>query len=128
MAETQIAQQVVAHQPAISDSISFQDLFNRAGGRTLNVGQELKIPIHAMSDPLQPFKTFLGKTWLCVILAVLPITILEGMWSDPEWRELARRFDGSTTMWISFSLYFLIICVLWCRWISRSKSPKSTAE
>ena len=31
-------EQVVAHQPAISISISFQHPLNRAGGRTSNVG------------------------------------------------------------------------------------------
>ena len=31
----------MAHQPAISFSISFQHPFNRAGGRTSNVAQEM---------------------------------------------------------------------------------------
>lgn len=78
-----------------------------------------------MPDPLRPFKTFLGKTWLCVILAVMPSVIQEGMWSDPEWRELVRRFDGSIAMRISFVVYHLIICVLWWLWVVRSKPHDS---
>ncbi len=38
-----IVEQVVAHQPAISFSISFQHTFNRAGGRTSNVVLEMKM-------------------------------------------------------------------------------------
>jgi predicted RNA-binding Zn-ribbon protein involved in translation (DUF1610 family) len=38
---TRIAQQVVTHQPAISFSISLQYHFNRAGGRTSNVGRKI---------------------------------------------------------------------------------------
>ena len=34
----------MSHQPAISFSISFHFIFNRAGGRTSNVGQEMKTP------------------------------------------------------------------------------------
>jgi hypothetical protein len=34
------SEQLVTHQPAISFSISFQHPFNRAGGRTSNVGQK----------------------------------------------------------------------------------------
>jgi len=37
-----LAEQVVTHQPAINFSISFLHLFNRAGGRTSNVLQEMK--------------------------------------------------------------------------------------
>jgi hypothetical protein len=38
-------EQVVAHQPAVSFSISFQHQFNRAGGRTSNVGQNKDFPM-----------------------------------------------------------------------------------
>jgi hypothetical protein len=92
------------------------------GAAELGVRRDIKTLYKAMSDSLRPFKTFFGKTWLCVILAVLPIIILEGMWSDPDQRELARRLDGSTTMLISFAVYLLVIYLIWRRWVSHSKS------
>ena len=48
----QESEQVVTHQPATSFSISLPHSFNRAGGRTSNVGQEnetLKLSIHVSS-------------------------------------------------------------------------------
>jgi len=57
-----------------------------------------------MPKPLQPVKDFLGKTRLCVVLAMLPIAILEGMWSDLEWRGFARRVNGLAAMWILYSI------------------------
>ena len=39
-----MAEQFVAHQPATSTSISFQHLFNRAGGRTSDVLQNYRPP------------------------------------------------------------------------------------
>lgn len=38
----------MAHQPAISVSISFQHPFNRAGGRTSNVLQEMRVLLRAL--------------------------------------------------------------------------------
>lgn len=64
-------------------------------------------------------KSFLGKTLVCGYLAVLPIALLEGMWSEPDMREYARMFDGSVAMWISFPIYLLIVFLLWCRWTAR---------
>lgn len=72
-----------------------------------------------MADALKPMKTFLGKTMVCVFLALLPVALLEGMWSDPGFREHARKFDGSMVMWITFSVYWLIVFFLWCRWVVR---------
>jgi hypothetical protein len=51
------AEQIVAHQPAISFSISFQHPFNRAGGRTFNVamaaslsrGERIYFPLFLMN-------------------------------------------------------------------------------
>jgi hypothetical protein len=34
-----------------------------------------------MTEPLRPMRTFLGKTVACGFLALLPIILLEGMWS-----------------------------------------------
>lgn len=72
-----------------------------------------------MADPLRPMKTFLGKTLMCGFLGLLPIILLEGMWSDPHFRELARKLDGSAAMWISLLVYLLIVFLLWCRWVAR---------
>jgi heme/copper-type cytochrome/quinol oxidase subunit 2 len=81
-----------------------------------------------MPKPLRPFNDFLGKTWLCVVLAILPFAILEGMWSEPKWREFARKFDGSTIMWTSFAVWIVAVFCLWCRWVVRSKSRDVSHE
>ena len=72
-----------------------------------------------MSNPLRPMKTFFGKTLTCIILAALPLAILEGMWSDPDSRDFARKFDGSVAMWVSMSLYLLLIFALWFRSVTK---------
>jgi hypothetical protein len=72
-----------------------------------------------MPDPLRPMKTFFGNTLACVSLAALPIAILDGMWSNPDTRDFARNFDGSVAMWISMSLYLLLILILWIRLVTR---------
>ena len=60
----QRAEQVVAHQPAISFSISLQHPFNRAGGRTSNVGQKMKLSL----------RKILWNDWPALALAVaIPI-------------------------------------------------------
>ena len=77
--------------------------------------------LRVMSDPLRPLKTILGKTWVCMVLAALPVTILEGMRVDREWCDLVRRVDGSESMWILLGVYLLIIGLIWCRWVSRAE-------
>lgn len=74
-----------------------------------------------MADPLRPMKTFLGKTMICGFVAILPITILEGMWSAPNTRELARKIDGTSAMWIAYAVYLLLIVGLWTLWVIRPK-------
>ena len=64
-------------------------------------------------------KNFLGKTWVCVVVAALPIALLEGMWSDPGLREYARMLDGSVAMRVVFPIYLLAVFLLWCRWVNR---------
>jgi hypothetical protein len=63
-------------------------------------------------------KTFLGKALVCGFFALPPISVLEGMWSDPGMREYARMFYGSVAM-ISIPLYWLIVIFFWCRWVVR---------
>jgi len=65
-------------------------------------------------------KIFLGKMWICVVLAGLPIALLEGLWSGPGTREYARMFDGSVAMGVAYSVYLLGVFLLWCRWVNRS--------
>jgi len=60
-----IAQQVVAHQPAISFSNSFQNHFKRAGGRTSNVVPEMQKRIYQIDgnrfSDLQGFFDQIGE-------------------------------------------------------------------
>ena len=72
-----------------------------------------------MADPLRPMKMFLGKTMVCFFLAVLPIVIMEGMWSNPDSREVARTLEGSSTTWIVIAFYILAVILIWCRWVNR---------
>lgn len=76
-----------------------------------------------MPDELRPMKTFFLKTLTCAIFAALPIAVLEGMWSNPDTREFARKFDGSATMWISMSFYLLLILILWF-WLVTRHGPR----
>ena len=54
----------MAHQPAIIFSISFQHLFNRAGGRTSNVLQEMKKPSRGCLRTLGVVLAGLVAIWL----------------------------------------------------------------
>jgi carbon starvation protein CstA len=55
-------------------------------------------------------------------LVFLPFGILEGMWSEPSLRGIARSFDGSRTMWIIFGSYYLILVVYF---LVKSRSNKT---
>jgi hypothetical protein len=57
------AEQVVTHQPAISSSISFQPLFNRAGGRTSNV------------VPIKPKMNIRHMIPVCLLLAACFLSV-----------------------------------------------------
>ena len=57
-----------------------------------------------MMSPLKPTRTFLGKTWVCAILAAIPFGILEGMRSEPGWREAVRKLDGSVDLWVAYAV------------------------
>ena len=82
----------------------------------------------AMAESLRPMKIFLGKTWVCVVLAGLPIAVLEGLRSDPDTREYARMFDGSVAMWVTFPTYVLGVFLLWCRWVTPALKAEARGQ
>lgn len=61
------AEQVVARQPVISISITIQHPFNRAGGRTSNVGQE--------TQAMRSIAKCLLKTLFALVLLAIPMSI-----------------------------------------------------
>ena len=69
-------------------------------------------------------KTLLESTYVCGVLAVLPIAIFEGMWSYPSLREFARKLDGSAITWIVFSIYVIFLILIWIRWNVRPEPPR----
>ena len=77
-----------------------------------------------MPDPLRQMKKFLARTLVCGFLATLPFGLVEGMWASPDWREYARKIDGSAVLWVAISIYLLFVILIWCRWITRSDPPE----
>jgi hypothetical protein len=64
----------------------------------------------------------LSKVISMVIILALPFGILEGMWSEPSLRGIARSLNGSKTMWIIFGVYYVILVLLF---LVKSRSNKS---
>lgn len=54
----------------------------------------------------------LGKLIGILVVLGLPFGILEGMWSEPSLRNLARSLNGSKSMWILFGVYYLIVVLI----------------
>ena len=54
----------------------------------------------------------LAKAIGMLVVLGLPFAIIEGMWSEPTLRDIARSFNGSKSMWISLSIYYGIVLLI----------------